>query len=479
MVKLHWLAVLFAFTQTVAAATLSVHVDRTEVVLGTAVLLELVSASLDEQRPLDALTLNALAADFEVVDVSRGTRAKNGVTTQSLTAALYPRRAGHLQITAFTVSGAQTAPIDITVRESGPHWQQVLFRVGIEPQAPYMRTGALLYFDIYDNNGVTWSAPVPVAAADTHLRALAETRRTETVGGESYNVLRHAWAATALRDGAINIAFESLRARRFGQRLRYSVPPFRYTAHPVPAYLPVYVPIGAPAIEQEPLPTQWVVGRPVNWQFTLTGVGLNKNGITQLLETTWRDGQGVTRYPPTVEIIETDSPRTARQTFRVTIPVQATQHGTMELPHISLPYFDPQSEQIQTLSLATPHILAIDPARVMAIRVGIVLLCVLLIAGLTPSVYSRVRRHRERLALIAQVEQAQSARELKTALLGFAAARNGQTCHTLQHWIQRSPAPEITPLENWIARLERSCYAAQADDFATLKADALNLRRYF
>jgi hypothetical protein len=451
----------FTVMHPATAATLAAHVDRSEVVLGESVTLEVVSTA-----PLDALTLNELNAEFEVLDVSRGTRVAGGRATHTLSTALYPRRSGRVRVPVLRAGNARSTAIDLTVRESGAGIPRVLFRVGVEPEAPHVRATSVLYLDIYAGGELLWSAPEIASVPGAHLRALAGSQYEETLDGERYTVQRFAWAATALRDGPIDIEFASLRAGKFGRRLRYSVPKFTYTARPVPAYLPVYVPVGAPELHAEPWPERLVVGRPVNWSFTLRGGGLSVNGLTQLLGATLGAGKDVQWYAPVIEAID-DAPR---QTFRVTLPVQAQRHGEVELPEVSIPYYDAVSARMDAVALQAQRVVAIDPLRqTLHWLLGVAATLALLVWPVRRGV-AWWRRGRHHAALLARVARAQSAHDMKAALLGFSV--DAAAPRTLRQWRLRIDA--IGELDDFVARVERACYGAgaDADEIGHLRAAA-------
>jgi hypothetical protein len=459
------------------ATTLTARVDKDQVVLGGAVVLEITSVAPGDARPLDRLSLDELMADFEVLDASVGTRTVAGQTTQTLTASLYPRRPGRARIPAWRVPNARSAPIDITVRESGPDRGRVLIRLGVEPDRPHVRAGAVLYLDIYDPNDLAWSAPEPVPGAGVHLRALAESQRTETLDGERYSVLRYNWAATALRDGAIEVAFEVLRARKFGLPLRYSVPKFSFTVQPVPAWLPVHVPIGAPEIRMGAPPEVWPVGRPVNWSFRITGSGLSANGLKQLLAATLDQGSAVQWYAPQVEAVDEARPRTPRQSFQVTIPVQALEHGAAQLPQVRVPYFDVEHGRLDVIEIPGARIAAVSAARVNAWRAFVVVLVLPLAAGVLYHAVGAWRRARRRREMFARITRAQSAGEIKSALLELSGRRDTPRSLTLRRWRESAGVSADSEPAAWAAQLERACYAGSADDVATLKARAPRVLR--
>ena len=72
------------------------------------------------------------------------------------------------------------------------------------------------------------------------------------------------WPLLALKSGGQSVTFPILDAYKFGQRLRYPVTAVTFRALPAPAYLPLYLPIGQPAVRAEPLPQEIFLGRPAS-----------------------------------------------------------------------------------------------------------------------------------------------------------------------------------------------------------------------
>lgn len=434
------------------ATTLVVHVDKTEVGLGSPIAFEASVSIPDRAQPVDGITLDELAVNFDVVDISRGTRSSHGVTTQSISATLYPRHTGRLQLPPLRIAHQTSPAIEIHVRESG-----VVFRAGIEPNAPYERSDALLFVDVYDANDLDWSAPEPQPSVGIHTRALAESQRGETMDGRRYVVHRYAWDLVALRDGDVNIVFQSLRARKFGQRLRFIVPDLHFTARPVPAWLPVVVPLSAPAIQGEELPREMVVGRPYHWQFTVQGEGLNVNGLRQLLATTIGESPGLQTYAPVVERIEDARSKSLQQTFRVTIPMKALQQGTIELPRITLPFFDTQTERLGFVEVTGARIAVVDPLWRLAGKVLAITVVSAVVAGLAWTMAMLVRRGLRRRKFAARIARVKSALELKSILLEYI-----PTPPTAVGYTARNALLNRVPME-FIQRLEQACYAREPD----------------
>ena len=489
MVRSALLGLLFFASHLAAAATLTTRVDKHELVLGESLALEVTARAVDATAPLDSVSLDVLHADFEVLDVSRHTQAatRDGKveTTQTLTATLYPLRSGQLKIPVLNIFHARSAALNIVVHESGATIPRVLLRSGVEPNPPHVRETVLLYLDVYDNGSLVWAAVDAPTAPGMHLRELAQSRRDTNLDGEKFKVVRYAWAATPLRDGDHTIQFPLLRANKFGVRLRYAAPPLKFAVQAVPAYVPVMVPVGpAPEFHVDSLPSEIVVNRPVNWRFSVTGSGLSENGLAQLISTTLGAAQGVRFYPLKIEAAEAMRSTALEQTFHVRLPFQAQHGGDVELPEVSIPYFDPQLEQLNSVVLAKQRITAVSPVRQVMLWIGGAGLVILVLAWPGRRALVALRRQHSRRRGLRRITRALSNQELKTALLEFNAsgAKKYQTSTTLRRWLREASVTyQINAdLRTVVFQLERSCYATDTvgENFPEFKSTLLrNLKQ--
>ncbi len=480
MVRGLLLLMMFVAEATLAANSLTVRVDRNAVVLGESLQLEITAQVAGATPPLETLSLDVLRANFEIQDLSRnlqtGMRDGRLTTTQILTVTLYPLRSGRLKIPKLNILQASSLELAIMVQDAGTSIPRVLLRAGIEPRSPHARETVLLYLDVYDNGSLVW-APIEVPTAPgLYLRALAQSRRNDSIDGATFNVLRYAWAATPLRDGEHTLQFPLLRAHKFGVRLRYAAPPLTFTAQAVPAYLPVHVSVGpAPELQVENLPLENVVNRPENWRLRVSGTGLSANGLAQMLAATLGAAPGIQFYPLDIEAEDATRATGLAQTFHVTLPFQALQHGELELPELALPYFDPQRERLASVVLAGQRITAISPWRQRVLWGGGVGIALLVLAWPARRLVVALRRYRQRARGLRRIQRAQNIHALKTALLEFDAVGTStyKPPPTLRQWLRHARIPQRLDAELCasVFRLERGCYAnhSGADDFSDLQ----------
>jgi len=474
MVRLALALLLLVWMQAgVGAVRLDVQADRKELVLGEALTLEIRVRDRADAQSLDALKLDALQADYDVRGVSRSrqstTRKGREETADVVTVTLYPLRAGRLRIPPLEFMGAASKPIPVSVLLSGPNTTRVLIRPGVEPARPLVRQGATLTLDVLDDGSLQWPPVSPVAAAGMHLRELPESQREATVDGVKYTLHRHAWAATPLRDGNLVVRFPMLDATKFGAHLRYAAPPLMFAADPVPAFLPVHVPVGKPEIRAEPLPASIAVNRPLNWQLTVQGSGISEEGIAKLLAAALGDSGAIRFYAPK---IQADAPTSTIRTLHVTLPFQALRSGDAALPEIAIPYYDPTSGRLERLVLPAQSVVVTNPLRQAATRLATGLAALALAGWLAYRLGQAVRRMRSRRASLRRIAQAVDAAQLKQALLAFDPRRPA----TLGQWLAATHEANAK-LAGLVQQLEQACYggAAQAAGFARLKAELVDM----
>lgn len=442
------------------AFALSVQVDRHQIALGQALTLELRAAGAGPS--LDAVRLDALRRDFEVYRASAATssRLREGrvETERSLTLTLYPLRSGRLRVPALSLDGRSSRPLEIRVLPAGPGVPRVSFRLGLEPAAPRVRQAATLELDIYDDGSLRWSPPDLADTPGLHVRRLEEGQPRETPDGMSVTVHRYRWAILPLQGGGRELAFPMLDATKFGVHLRYRVPPFIFSARPLPAYLPPYVPVGRPSLTGQPLPARLIVGRPVEWALTVRAAGLSREGLIRLLSLP--EVAGLRVYPPRLSRPDEVAPASPQQVWRVVFPLRPLRAGAVRLPQLRLPYFDPETGRVEAVALAGPTLQVADPLG-RAIRLAAAAGAGLLLAAvLGYRLRPRWRRALARRSALGRIARADSPWALRAALLAFDPG-GGAPCATLGQWLRRLGGGEgrDAGLRELGMALEAACFA--------------------
>ena len=422
--------------QVLAEVRLTIKAEKNTIVLGEPLIVELKAE--DVREPLSSIKLDKLKQDFNVYAVSSNVQqqTRNGrvVKSETMTLTLYPLYSGKLQLPALSYRGKNSRPVRVSVLESGKKMSRVMFKRMLDTAQPQVRQAATLVLEIYDDGSLQWSVPREIVATGAHQRRLAESQREEVLAGTRYTVHRYAWSLMPLREGNLKIAFPMLDAFKFGTRLRFAVAPLLINAAPVPAYLPVHVPIGKPLLTLEPLPAEIAVDRPLNWSFAVQGSGISVEGMGKLLASL-RGNESLRLYPPAISLEDIDRATSAMQTLRVTLPFVPLRTGTLQLPEINLPYYDPASARVETVSIQRTRVEVFNPLWLAVQKIALGLMVLL---GVMGSGYLMIKMLRHVLTMreyLLAIRSAVSADELRLALLTDVntMARN----ITLQKWLQR------------------------------------------
>ncbi len=507
-----WL--MLVWTCAAAAASLEVRVEPKSLAMGEPLSAEIRASGLGAR--LDESIIAPWRRDFEVYTASTSTTEQRGRSTQVMSVTLYPLRSGDLSLAPLALAGKTSRAVPVRVETSGPDVPRVFARAyldrihpnghggranpnderrdrrvrSLSPTSPpegesdevslrdvhvTVREAVLLTLDLHDDGSLQWSPPGELRAPDMHLRYLGERQAEATLEGTAYTVHRYHWALTPLREGSLEVKFPTLAAVKFGKRLRYPAPAVGFEASPVPAYLPVHVPVGKVSLAPGPLPAGWVVGRPVNWTFTVSGAGITAEGLSRLLAD-MPDRAGLRAYAAQVSgRPATPGDAAAAQTFDVAIPVMPLAGGEIRLPDVRLPYFDQAAGRIVLAQLTGAPVEVVDPVRQRIIVAGLLLGGTLLAGMLAYIGMRRWKRMRIRHAALARVGTADSAEALTRALLAFDDGHGAPGGATLGQWLvrleERMEAPE---------QLARLVQALEVGRYGTgNKPEIAALRGYF
>ncbi|MBT9613992.1 MAG: BatD family protein [Burkholderiales bacterium] len=401
MVKYVIIALLFTLASNpVAAARLSATLDKQAVVFGEPIQLRVVG-NID-LGPLDLAPLNN---DFEVFSSAVSGGMQNGKVQSVLDATLYPLRAGKLTLPALTLGNARSQPLTLEVQPA-----KVSLRAWVSPETPMAREPATLHLEIHDEGDLTWNAPTQLDAPNIHLRAQTETTREVQQDGVAVRLREYRWTLLALKSGSQSVTFPILDTYKFGQRLRYPVTAVTFRALPAPAYLPIYLPIGRPAVRAEPLPKTIFLGRPASRVLDIDAPGLSAEGALKSLQ--FDPPRGMRLYTPSVTPIKIEG----QDGLRVTLSFVAEETDVSAFPEIKLPYFDPKTQRIESLTIPAARLTVRDPLREKIFAAGFILAAVLCLSWLGVKAWPWLKRLRAKRAWLARLDAASDAAALYRAL---------------------------------------------------------------
>ncbi len=462
MVKRFALCLALAFAG--QAWALTAQLDHKTLALGEPLTLSLSGHA----ATLDAIDLAPLQGDFEVFARTLSQSETQGI----LQLTLYPLKTGRLTIPALGGGRERSRPLAVEVTSGSSDMPAVRMRLYTEPAQPWVRQATRLTLELCDDGSLQWQRPKLPLSGQMQQRALGEEQIEIEQDGVRCTAQRYHWAVLPTQAGVIRVELPTLEASKFGRRLRLPPPVARFAAAPVPAWLPLNVPVGKPSLKAEALPETWPLQRPLAWRFTVEG-GYSVDGLKALLalqlqpHATWR------AYPPTVESLAPEDRNSPLTHLAVTLHALPDTSGPLAAPKLALPYFDPGSARLEQLALALPPLQVYDPfwrklGQTAALVAGALALLVLL-----QWLYREWQWRRRRDATLLAIENAADPAELGLLLRGFSLSPR-PAAPTLGAWLSRMHGQwqGTAALADLVAALEARRYDLQYIPLADLKRQA-------
>jgi hypothetical protein len=211
---------LWICAQSAAAAEARAWLDRTSMHMGETVTLNVeVSGDNAATQP----DFSALQGDFDLLGTQSSSSMSivNGRSSSKLLWAvgLQPKHAGTLSIPAFTLAGAHTDPIRLTVLPAasgaiGKAGDDLFVSVDATPRAPYVqqeiRITVKLYYALSLIDG---NLEDPKADGLVVRKLGADSNYTADVEGRRYRVVERHYAAAAEKSGALELPAVAFRGR--------------------------------------------------------------------------------------------------------------------------------------------------------------------------------------------------------------------------------------------------------------------------
>lgn len=460
----------FAFCLALAFAghawALTAQLDRKTLALGEPLTLSLSGKA----ATLEAIDLAPLQGDFEVFARTLSKSETQGI----LQLTLYPLKTGRLAIPALGSGRDRSRTLAVRVDAGSADMPAVSVKLHTEPGQPLVRQATRLTLELCDDGSLEWKRPnLPLSGRMQH-RALGEEQIEIEQDGVRCTAHRYHWAVLPTQAGEIRFELPMLEANKFGQRLRLPPPVASFAAAPVPAWLPLNVPVGKPSLSAEALPAESPLERPLAWRFTVEG-GYSVDGLKALLALQLQAHAAWRAYPPTVELLAPEDRNSPLTRLAVTLYALPETSGPLALPALTLPYFDPGSGRLEQLALAKQTLEIYAPFWRKLGLAAVLLAGSAVLLVLLQWLHREWQWRRRRDDTLLAIGNAADPAELGLVLRAFSLTPNAQAAATLGQWLahMRRQWQGTTALDALVAALEARRYNLQYIPLADLKQQAV------
>lgn len=364
-----------------AYAALSASIDRTNLPLGESFQLTVSSDAAHSNQPLDG---SPLKKDFDILSTAESSQVnmingKNSYENQWIFV-LSPKHAGNITIPPLAQGGEKTPPITLNVTASAADSNgtspkgHIFLTATISPSTPYVQSESLYTLKIYyDRPIANPQLQEPHAPNVSVFHVSQDQSYQQVLGGRRYQVMELHFAILPQISGAI----ELVPAQFAGNMLVEQDGPHFYDKiwRPVEAKSNLltlqvqpkpntykanwWLPANQVTLQQtiDPSVAQIKAGDPITRTITMTALGTSADNLPSL---TTKDLPGASAYAdkPILSTQTAGQHVLAKRTERI-VYIPATS-GSLTLPAINVPWFNTQTQQIQTASVPA-HSISVIP----------------------------------------------------------------------------------------------------------------------
>lgn len=367
MVRSVLLAVTLLLSLPLMAVTeLNAIVDKNPALQGEAITLEV---SADGRLAADAINFKVLEQDFTVMmpAVTTSTQIINGQASQSThwKVVLLAKKTGKLTIPAFTLQGLSTMPIELqilagTATTNNSAAEELFLEASIEQQQLYVQQLSYYQVKIFFNGDLQrGSLSEPQMENATITQVGQDLEGTELVNGIRYRTITRRYAITPQRSGNFTISaptFSGEMIDRDSARYNYfartktvvqQAQTIDVSVNAIPDNFPGnWLVAGLVTLTEEwsPEVTELKQGEPVTRTITLSAVDVAENQLPQL-NLSFPQGLRLYQEQPQTKSAERSGRLVAQKVF--TTAVIANKAGSIELPEVTLPWWNSKTDQLE------------------------------------------------------------------------------------------------------------------------------------
>ncbi|MBX2867982.1 MAG: BatD family protein [Acidiferrobacterales bacterium] len=379
VIKIHYLSLLFLLWPIGSWAETTARFNRDTIRLNETVELIIESDQTSISHDVD---YSEIEKQFRIVSKRRDTNVTvmNGQSqlVHRWRAELAPRSVGSFGVGPITVEREKTNRLRLTVlpkAEEASTGEEVFIELEVDNDSVYVQQQILLTANLFVSVRLLDGSLVDPAPANTLVRRLGKDIRYETKRADkSYAVFQRRYALIPQKSGEMIIPalqFEGLaddigvsnsgvfsplfsQGRRIyanGKAIRIDVRP------PAAAFTGKnWLPSDSVTISEDTGNSDRIeVGQPITRKIRLQGVNVTAE---QLPEPFIESVEGIRSYPDQSRLITEDTETGVVGTMSIDIAMIGSRAGTMTLPEISIPWWNTDTDQMET---------AVLPARVIEI----------------------------------------------------------------------------------------------------------------
>jgi len=305
--------------------------------------------------------------------------------------------------------------------------------------------------------------------------------RSEITGIKNQYTIKIGWILYPLVAGQYEIELPQVIYRpNGGRKIKLKIPPQKLSVKSLPSYIPATMPVGEVLINNSMSPEKlggiYNTQTLLNWNIEL----ITKNVLPQTIPPILRQvksSEALDVFPETLDKKVIKTYKGLQNELRYQVPIKALKSGKLDLPALSIQYFDPDDAKLKRAKSEPLNYWAVNYYLQWFIFVILVLgLLFALLKLFQLSYRSFSARQKIRLA-VQKINQAENIQQLRAALHELSKAKGWGDNATLQELLKswKKQVGESIQLQSSLENLQAEQFSGEkSKSFVALKKELLS-----
>lgn len=260
-----------------------------------------------------------------------------------------------------------------------------------------------------------------------------------------------------------------------GRPVVLKLPERKLKVYPLPIYIPPTMPVGKITLQNN-----WDNNRIISnkklleWNFNARSHQVAPQTLPTLSHLL-RSSESVQILPPKQSVTMGKNEHgyiTHKQAYNV--PFKANSIGTLDLPSISIHYFNPETNRLEKATLEQPFTLVLNPWLIWILFLLLAALIIITIIKFTPKTLRFFKRRKQRNQALQSLKNASNYQQIKKALAQYSLTKDGKDNITLDAFVaniefSNKNSAKQKHLESLISKLQSYQFKPNENQFKSHK----------
>lgn len=418
--------------------------------------------SLNRQFVLDTKDLDTeVVVDNMAKNSDHGVQKSTPVRRQTLSLKLYPRQAGELLISPFSIDKTSSKEHKLVIADASTRGEKISFDWRLSSSESWQREQIIISLVITTPEQYASIKLAKQSINGFEITPLPVDRLWEENSQGGKSVIRTGWSLLPLKAGTTTIDLPAIEYHLNGVIRRvFYLPEIELKIRPLPSYLPPTIAVGKIIVESSVKPAGMLkTGELAYWNISIGSKSLTPYWLPAVLRQI-KSSNNIQFFPATSKRSMQPDRKATNASVVHSIPFKPLKNGLTELPVISIQYFDPEAGRLESVTHLTENPITAGSGLLILLLLSMVLLLIYMWKKLYQYIHRRIQYKVQRRHALMSIQLAKTKEDVLAGLRLAGKAEGWPENISLSDWLKRWQAKYRTgvQLEKIIQLLSAYCY---------------------